>query len=154
MVLRDPALRRLRGHGVPAWWRDARLGIFVHWTIASVPAYAPVGTEFSTLAQSNRHDAYAETPYVEWYENSLRFPSSSVARHHRATYGDRPYASFPRRVGGGARAVGPRRLGGEVQGRRRPPRGVRGQARRRLLPLADRDAEPTAAGLGLSFATS
>ena len=30
---------------VPAWFEDAKLGIFVHWTLSSVPAFAPdVGT--------------------------------------------------------------------------------------------------------------
>jgi alpha-L-fucosidase len=94
MALRDPTLRRLRRHRVPAWWLDAKLGIFVHWTIASVPAFAPVGTDFSSLLQSERRDAYSLSPYVEWYENSLRFEDSPTARHHRTTYGDRPYESF------------------------------------------------------------
>ncbi len=94
MPLRNPTLQRLRRHRVPAWWLDAKLGIFIHWTIASVPAFAPVGTDFSSLLQSEQRDAYSLSPYVEWYQNSLRFPNSPVARHHRETYGDRPYESF------------------------------------------------------------
>jgi alpha-L-fucosidase len=94
MALRDPTLKRLRRHRVPAWWQDAKLGIFIHWTIASVPAFAPVGTDFSSLLKSERRDAYSLSPYVEWYQNSLRFPDSPVARHHRETYADRPYESF------------------------------------------------------------
>ena len=35
-----PALEQ-RNRTPPRWWTDARLGIFVHWTMASVPAYAP-----------------------------------------------------------------------------------------------------------------
>src|ERR1700726_4192221 len=42
MSLRNPQLKALRGHRVPGWWLDAKLGIFVHWTPASVPAFAPV----------------------------------------------------------------------------------------------------------------
>jgi alpha-L-fucosidase len=94
MAFRNPTLTRLRRHLVPAWWQDAKLGIFVHWTIASVPAYAPVGTDFSSLLRSDRPDAYSLSPYVEWYQNSLRFPDSPVARHHRTTYGTRDYESF------------------------------------------------------------
>jgi alpha-L-fucosidase len=94
MAYRNSTLKRLRRHRVPAWWQDAKLGIFVHWTIASVPAFAPVGTDFSSLLKSDRRDAYSYSPYVEWYQNSLRFPASPVARHHHATYGDRPYESF------------------------------------------------------------
>ena len=94
MAFGNPGLKRLRRHRVPAWWQDAKLGIFVHWTIASVPAFAPVGAGFSSLLTSNRRDAYSLSPYVEWYQNSLRFPNSAVARHHRETYGERSYESF------------------------------------------------------------
>lgn len=93
-MLQDRALRALRRHRVPAWWSDAKLGIFVHWTPASVPAFAPVDSDIAELLRSGRPDALAFSPYAEWYENSLRFPDSPVARHHRRTYGDRPYERF------------------------------------------------------------
>ncbi len=96
MALRNEELTRLRRHRVPTWWRDAKLGIFVHWTPASVPGFAPVDAEIGDLLQSDTPDALAASPYSEWYENSLRFPSSAVARHHRAVYGDRPYDAFAR----------------------------------------------------------
>jgi alpha-L-fucosidase len=94
MALRNPQLQALRRHRVPAWWRDAKLGIFVHWTPASVPAFAPVDVDIGDLVQSDRPDALAGTPYAEWYENSLRFPDSPVSRHHREVYGSRPYERF------------------------------------------------------------
>src|SRR6185436_12796682 len=94
MSLRNPQLKALRAHRVPAWWLDAKLGIFVHWAPASVPAFAPVDTDIGDLVQSDRPDALKDTPYAEWYGNSLRFPDSAVARHHAATYGDRPYETF------------------------------------------------------------
>jgi len=90
------AVRTVRDHRVPDWWRDAKLGIFVHWTPASVPAFAPTGAEIGELVASRDPSALAHSPYSEWYENSLRFPSSPAARHHAATYGDRPYRSFAR----------------------------------------------------------
>jgi alpha-L-fucosidase len=94
MALRNSQLKALRGHRVPAWWCDAKLGIFVHWTPASVPAFAPVDVDVGKLVASGQHDALASCPYAEWYENSLRFPDSPVARHHREVYGDRPYVEF------------------------------------------------------------
>jgi alpha-L-fucosidase len=94
MGLRNRQLRQLRRHRVPTWWQDAKLGIFVHWTPASVPGFAPVDAEIGELLAAGRPDALAHSPYTEWYENSLRFPDSPVARHHRAVYGDRPYATF------------------------------------------------------------
>ena len=36
----------------------------------------------------------AWSPYVEWYENSLRFPESPVSQFHRTTYPGREYRSF------------------------------------------------------------
>jgi alpha-L-fucosidase len=87
-------LRQLRRHRIPPWWLDAKLGVFVHWTPASVPAFAPTDVDIGALVRSGRPDALASVPYTEWYENSLRFPDSPVARHHRETYGDRPYTEF------------------------------------------------------------
>src|SRR3954470_8768057 len=94
MPLRNPVLQQLRRRRIPAWWRDAKLGIFIHWTPASVPAFAPTSEEVGELLAAGRDDAFAHIPYTEWYENSLRFPDSPAAQHHRATYGDRPYRSF------------------------------------------------------------
>lgn len=88
------ALKALRRHRVPAWWSDAKLGVFVHWTPASVPGWAPVDSHVGELMAGGRPDAMAEVPYTEWYQNSLRFPDSSVSRHHRETWGDTPYSRF------------------------------------------------------------
>ncbi len=90
----NPALKALRRHVVPTWWRDAKLGIFVHWTPASVPAFAPVDADINERLQSGDRTALGWSPYTEWYENSLRFSQSPVSQHHRATYGDRPYRDF------------------------------------------------------------
>ena len=79
---------------VPAWWRDAKLGIFVHWTPASVAGFAPTGDEIGDRLASGMADALAENPYTEWYANSLRFPGSSAARHHHEVWHDRPYEDF------------------------------------------------------------
>ncbi len=43
---------------VPKWYTDAKFGIFIHWGVYSVPAFAPVNVK-------------GETPYAEWYWNSL-----------------------------------------------------------------------------------
>lgn len=98
MATRDGRLKQLRHHAVPAWWLDAKVGVFVHWTMAAVPAYAPVGDDrgddMGGLIGSGRRDAFAWSPYTEWYENSVRFADSPAARHHLATYGDQPYAAF------------------------------------------------------------
>jgi alpha-L-fucosidase len=96
MSSRRSDTRALRAHRVPDWWRDAKLGIFVHWTPASVPAFAPTNDEIGELVASGDRHALAYSPYAEWYENSLRFPESPVARHHAEVYGGRPYRDFGR----------------------------------------------------------
>jgi alpha-L-fucosidase len=89
-----PTLESLRSHPVPAWYDDAKLGIFVHWTMASVPAFAPRDMDILELLRTRYDDLQAQTPYVEWYENSLKIPGSPVWKYHREHYGERPYASF------------------------------------------------------------
>ena len=89
-----PTLESLRSHPVPAWYDDAKLGIFVHWTMASVPAFAPRDMDILELLRTRYDDLQAQTPYVEWYENSLKIPGSPVWNYHREHYGERPYASF------------------------------------------------------------
>ena len=79
---------------MPSWWLDAKLGIFIHWTIASIPAFAPNSGDYGGLLTSGAPDAFKVSPYVEWYENSLRFPDSPAARYHQATYPGRTYRSF------------------------------------------------------------
>jgi alpha-L-fucosidase len=90
----EPTLASLRTHAVPGWYHDAKLGIFIHWTMAAVPAFAPREMDILEALRTRYDDLQAHSPYVEWYENSLRLPDSAVARHHREHYGDRPYAAF------------------------------------------------------------
>ncbi len=61
-----------------------------------MPAFAPTTDEIGELLAAGRPDALAWSPYTEWYENSLRFSDSPVGRHHRETYGSRPYREFAR----------------------------------------------------------
>lgn len=66
------SVRDVKRHEVPSWWRDAKLGIFVHWTPASVPAFAAVDSDLGALLARRDRAAMAWSPYVEWYQNSLR----------------------------------------------------------------------------------
>jgi alpha-L-fucosidase len=90
----EPTLASLRKHPVPAWYDEAKLGIFVHWTPASVIGFAPREREINELLVERYDDMQVEVPYTEWYENSLRFPTSSVAKYHRAHFGDKPMHAF------------------------------------------------------------
>ncbi|MXX67163.1 MAG: alpha-L-fucosidase, partial [Chloroflexi bacterium] len=81
----EPNWESIRMHRVPDWYHDAKLGIFVHWGLFSVPAWAtPVG-EFGTVDWDRW---FANNPYSEWYLNTLRIEGSPTFEHHRATFGD------------------------------------------------------------------
>jgi alpha-L-fucosidase len=79
---------------VPEWYRDAKLGIFIHWSLASVPGYAPREHEINELLRTRYDDMLPLSPYTEWYENAIKFPWSPSAAHHREHWNGRPYASF------------------------------------------------------------
>ncbi len=90
----EPTLESVRKHVAPAWYDEAKLGIFVHWTPASVIGFAPREKEINELLLERYDDMQVEVPYTEWYENSLRFPQSSASKYHREHYGDEPLAAF------------------------------------------------------------
>lgn len=80
----------------PQWFQDADLGIFIHWTPSSVPAYAPTNLgDFGEMVRE--HDLayiFRNQPYAEWYLNSLKIPGSPVQLHHQEKYGDQSYQAF------------------------------------------------------------
>ncbi|NUP42896.1 MAG: alpha-L-fucosidase, partial [Streptomyces sp.] len=58
----------------PAWFQDAKFGIYYHWGVFSVPAFGN-----------------------EWYPRNMYIGGSAENRHHIATYGDPsvwPYNNF------------------------------------------------------------
>lgn len=76
--------KSLATHELPAWYDDAKLGIFVHWGIYSVPAWAPPSEQFGKLPET---EFFRRNPYAEWYFNSMRIQGSATQAHHAATYG-------------------------------------------------------------------
>lgn len=71
----------------PAWFQNDKFGIFIHWGVYAVPAYAPT-------------DRPKETRYSEWYWNSLTKgqqepQGNATSQFHARTYGANfPYANF------------------------------------------------------------
>lgn len=61
---------------VPAWFSDAKFGIFIHWGLYSVPAFAPKGL------------------YAEWYWHALKCENPNEGHlkyreYHNKIYGDK-----------------------------------------------------------------
>ncbi len=92
-----PTISSINQHPLPQWYDDAKFGIFIHWTISSVPAFAPTGLGDISEIFDRESEAFGYThqPYAEWYLNSLRIKGSPVYKYHRKTYGpDYPYENF------------------------------------------------------------
>ncbi len=62
----DPTWESLKEYNeAPEWFMDAKLGIYFHWGVYSVPAYGS-----------------------EWYPRNMHLEKDSVYKHHVETYGD------------------------------------------------------------------
>ena len=88
----------VRTHRVPDWYEDAKLGVFLHWGLYSVPGWAPQVPDIQELlVRRGPRTMMRENPYAEWYLNSMRIRGSPTQRHHRQVYGDDyPYDNFVR----------------------------------------------------------
>ncbi len=87
----QPTLESLTTHPVPDWFHDAKFGIFVHWSVFSVPGFAlpnkkGVG-EVDYLNAESVARYFKNTPYAEWYWNAISIADSPAQRYHRETYG-------------------------------------------------------------------
>jgi alpha-L-fucosidase len=89
-----PTLESLNAHPVPEWYEDAKFGIFIHWGLFSIPAFAARSGSISDVFRTNYDIAVAQTPYCEWYWNAIKVPESDSAKFHAATYHDAPYEDF------------------------------------------------------------
>jgi len=54
----------------PAWFDEAKFGIFIHWGVYSVPAWGPKGR------------------YAEWYWNDMQNKKGETWKYHVRTYGE------------------------------------------------------------------
>ena len=85
----------VRTHQVPQWFHDAKLGVFLHWGLYSVPGWAPQVPDIGDLMVSGGpRRVLRDNPYAEWYGNTMQIEGSPTQLHHRRTYGDAPYDDF------------------------------------------------------------
>jgi len=77
----EPTWASVDRRPTPTWYEDAKLGIFLHWGVYSVPAWAPTGPQHSTGYK-----------YAEWYQRHVQQDSAKNGpfwRFHERTYGPR-----------------------------------------------------------------
>ena len=88
----SPTWKSVRNHKLPEWYEKANLGIFIHWGLYSVPAYAPDAGELGTIPDD---EWFTNNPYAEWYFNSIGLKNGPSYEHHKKTYGaDFAYEDF------------------------------------------------------------
>jgi len=88
-----PTWESVETHTLPKWYDDCKLGIFIHWGLYSVPAWAEVTWELGNAPSDP--EWFTHNPYAEWYLNSIRIDNSPARIHHNNTYGvDFPYEKF------------------------------------------------------------
>ncbi|MDO4547605.1 MAG: alpha-L-fucosidase [Clostridia bacterium] len=88
----QPNWESLSAHSVPAWYDEAKVGIFIHWGPYSVPAFAPPVAELGSVPDD---EWFVNNPYAEWYFNSVNVGRGPTWEHHLKTYGaDFAYERF------------------------------------------------------------
>ena len=58
------SLESLRQHRVPAWFENAKLGIFIHWGLLSIPGFAAKLEHVSDAFARHYDQGVVMTPYT------------------------------------------------------------------------------------------
>jgi alpha-L-fucosidase len=92
----EPTWESVAAHPLPDWYDDAKLGVFIHWGLYSVPGWAPQVPDIQQLLrEKGPAQMLRDNPYAEWYLNSSRLTGSPTWHHQRQTYGlDATYDDF------------------------------------------------------------
>ena len=69
---------------VPAWWTEAKFGIFIHWGPYAVPAFGNV----------SKDGKFAWDCYAEWYQGFMLKGKKPYLDHHEKFYHNAPYGNF------------------------------------------------------------
>ena len=84
----EPTKISIRKHEVPDWFHDAKFGIFIHWGLYSVPAFAVKELSFAESPPEGEEYYFKNNPYAEWYLNTLRISGSPTRDYHTNKYGE------------------------------------------------------------------
>jgi alpha-L-fucosidase len=92
----EPTLESVKTHQNPDWYNNAKLGIFVHWGLYSVPGWATHGGDIDDVMKSgSKNEWFKNNSYAEWYLNTLKFEDGPTRQYHDETYGsDFAYDDF------------------------------------------------------------
>ena len=87
-------LAALNARPAPDWYDAAKFGVFIHWGLWSIPAFAARLGSISDAFKTDYDRAVAMTPYTEWYANAIKVPGTPSAEFHKATFGGQPYEAL------------------------------------------------------------
>lgn len=76
----QPTWESIDSRPVPAWFEDVKFGIFIHWGVYSVPAWAPANADIGIYAK-----------YAEWYWrriNGTEAADKLFRAYHNKMYGE------------------------------------------------------------------
>jgi len=82
----EATIESLSRHALPAWYDGAKLGIFIHWGLYSVPGWAVLTPE-SELRKLSPEEYLKRNPYAEWYLNTVRLEGSPTQEYDKEHYG-------------------------------------------------------------------
>ena len=77
----EPTWQSIDSRPVPQWFEDVKFGIFIHWGVYSVPAWAPANADIGVYAK-----------YAEWYWWRINDNSEAgklFREHHNKMYGEK-----------------------------------------------------------------
>ena len=78
-----PTWESLNEHEIPKWFMDAKLGIFIHWGIYSVPAWAPK----YDIKREHYNEKIGYHPYAELYGYGMMYKDTPIWKYHKNKYG-------------------------------------------------------------------
>src|SRR5580700_11370079 len=87
-------LADLNARPLPSWYDAAKFGIFIHWGLWAIPAFAARLGSITDAVKADYDRAMAMIPYTEWYANAIKVAGTPSAQFHQQTYGDAPYEAF------------------------------------------------------------
>jgi alpha-L-fucosidase len=87
-------LADLNARPLPSWYDAAKFGIFIHWGLWAIPAFAARLGSITDAVKADYDRAMAMIPYTEWYANAIKVSGTPSEQFHRQSYGDAPYEAF------------------------------------------------------------
>ncbi|MEN9595394.1 MAG: hypothetical protein RLY23_1877, partial [Actinomycetota bacterium] len=73
----EPTWESVSTHELPSWYDDAKLGVFIHWGLYSVPGWAEQVPDIQEmLITQGPKRMLSHNPYAEWYRNTMQIKGS------------------------------------------------------------------------------